>query len=111
MDHLLSVGPGELLDVSALGFWQLVAKQEDLGRRVGLLLDRLACGLVLLPHGDDHERQKHGVDHAQSRVDETGHVVVSLARDGRHEAMHQFEPYECDEANPSDHQDAVNSRV
>ena len=93
MDHLLGVGSGEFLEVGALGFGQLIAQPEDLGHRVGLLLDRLACGLVFLPHGDDHERQKHGVDHAQSRVDETGNVVVGLARLGWNEAMHQLEPY------------------
>ena len=100
MDHLLGVGSGELLDVGALGFWQLVAKQEDFGRRVGLLLDRLACGLVFLPHADDHERKKHGVDHAQGGVDEAGHVVVALARDGWHEALDQLEPGERDQAHP-----------
>jgi hypothetical protein len=77
----------------------------------GLLLDRLACGLVFLPHGDHHERQEHGVDHPQSYVDEAGHVVMSLAREGGHEAMHQLEPYERDQANSTDHQDAVNYRV
>src|SRR5215212_11888324 len=94
MDHLLGVGSGELLDVGALGLGQLIAKPEDLGHRVSLLLDRLACGLVFLPHGDDHECEKHGVDHAQSCVDEARNVVVSLARLGGNEAMHQLEPYE-----------------
>ena len=100
MDHLLGVGSGELLEVGALGFGQLIAKPEDLGHRVGLLLDRLGGSLVFLPHGDDHEREEHGVDHAQSRVDEAGHVVVSLARDGWHEALDQLEPYERGEATP-----------
>jgi hypothetical protein len=97
--------------VGALGLRQLIAQPEDLGHRVGLLLDRLACALVFLPHGDDHERQKHSVDHAQSRVDETGHVVVLLARGGGNETLHQLEPYERDQANSTDHQDAVNYRV
>jgi hypothetical protein len=84
-----------------------MGQPEDLGHRVGLLLDRRVGGLVLLLHGDDHERQKHGVDHAQGGVDEAGNVVVALARDGWHEALDQLEPYEGGEADPSDHQDAV----
>ena len=97
--------------MGTLGLGQLVAQQEYLRGRVGLLLDRLAGGLVLLPHGDDHERQEHGVDHAKGGVDEAGNVVVPLARLGGHEPMHQLEPHEREEANPTDHQDAVNRRV
>ena len=67
--------------------------------------------MVLLPNGDDHERQKHGVDHAQGRVDEACHVVVSLARGDGHEAIYQLEAHERDEANSTDHQDAVNCSV
>jgi hypothetical protein len=48
---------------------------------------------VLLPHGDDHEGQEH--------------VVVRPARVGRHEALHQLQPGEREEADPSDHQDAI----
>jgi hypothetical protein len=62
---------------------------------------------VLLPHSDDHEGQEHGVDHAQSSVDEACHVVVRPARVGRHEALHQLQPGEREEADPSDHQDAI----
>ncbi len=111
MYDLLCVGFGEVLDVGALGLWKLVAEQEDLGRGVGLLLYGLGGGLVLLPHGDDHQRQKHGVDHAKGRVDEAGHVVVALARSGGHESVDQLEPYEREEANPTDHQDTVNCRL
>jgi len=69
-----------------------MAKQEDLGHRVGLLLDRLGGGLVFLPHGDDHERKEHSVDHTQSRVDEACNVIVPLAQVGGNEAMDQLEP-------------------
>jgi hypothetical protein len=55
--------------------------------------------------------KKHGVDHAKGGVDETGHIVVPLARLGGHQPMHQLEPYEREEANPTDDQDAVNCRV
>jgi hypothetical protein len=44
--------------------------------------------LVLLPHGDDHQRQQHGVDDADDGVDEAGHVVVLLAKRRGHEALH-----------------------
>src|SRR5215212_2102169 len=111
MDHLLGVGSGESLDVGALGFGQLIAQPEDLGHRVGLLLDRLGGSLVFLPHGDDHERQKHGVDHTQSRVDETSHVVVPLAQVGWNEAMDQLEPSEGGKTRSTNYQDAVNYRV
>jgi hypothetical protein len=102
MNHLLGVGVGELLDVGALGFGQLIAKPEDLGHRVCLLLYGLACGLVFLPHGDDHESKQHGVDHAQSRVDEARNVVVFLAPLSWHEALHHdsHEAYLCDIPTP-----------
>jgi hypothetical protein len=80
----------------------------DLGRGVGLLLDRLACRLEFLPHGDHHERQKHGVDHAQGRVDEASYVVVGLSRGGGNEALHQLQPGERDEARPTDDKYAIN---
>jgi hypothetical protein len=86
-----------------------MAQPEDLGQRVGLLLNRGACSLVFLPHGDDHERQKHGVDHAQRRVDESCNVVVGLARGGGYEALHQLQPGERSEANQPDHEEPINS--
>src|SRR5215203_4746596 len=98
VDHLFGISFGELLDVGALWFGQLIAQPEDLGSRVGLLFHRLARGLVLFPHGDHHEREEHSVDHAQGRIDEACNVVVLLARSGWHEAMHQFEPHERDQA-------------
>ena len=111
VDHLLGVGSAKFLDVENLGLGEPMGQPGDLGGGVGLLLDRRVGGLVLLPNGDDHERQEHGVDHAQGGVDEAGHVVVLLARGGWHEAMYQLEPYERGEANSTDHQDAVNYRL
>ena len=111
MDHLFGVGSDELLDVGAPVLRKLVGQPEDVGRRVGLLLDRLAGQPVLLPHGDHHERQQHGVDHAQRRVDEACNVVVLLARAGGHQALHQLEAHEREEADPPDHQDAIDYRV
>ena len=89
--------------MDALGLWKSIAQPEDLCRGVGLLLDSVAGGLKLLPHGDHHERQEHGVDHAQSRVDEARYVVRPLARAGGHQTVHQFEPYEREQTNPPDH--------
>ena len=111
MDHLLGVGVGELLYVGAPVLRKLVGQPVDVGRRVGLLLDRLAGRLILLPHGDHHERQEHGVDHAQRRVDEARHVVVLLARGGGHQAMHELETREREESDPPDHQNAIDYRV
>ena len=108
MGHLLGVGSAKLLDVSALGLGEPMSQPGDLGRGVRLLIDRLACRLVFLPHGYDHERQDHSVDHAQGRVDETGHVVVGLSRGGGNEALHQLQADERDEASPTDHKYAIN---
>ena len=111
MDHLLGVGSDELLEVGAPLLRKLVGQPVDVGCRVGLPLDRLAGQLVLFPHGDHHERDKHGVDHAECRVDEACNVVVSLARAGGHQAMHQLKACEREEADPSDDQDAIEYRV
>jgi hypothetical protein len=100
MDHLLSVGMGEFLEVGTFWLREPVAEPEDLGCGVGFLLYGLACGLELLPHGDDHERQEYGVDHAQGGVDKACHVVVLLSGGGGYEALHQLEPGERNEANP-----------
>ena len=88
LDHLFGVGSDELLDVGAPRLWKLVGQPEDVGRRVGLLLDGFSGGPILFPHGDNHERQQNGIDHAQRRVDEAGHVVVLPSRGGWHEALH-----------------------
>jgi hypothetical protein len=88
IDHLLGVGSGEFLEVGTFWFRESMGQPEDLGRRIGLLLDRATSLLVFLPHGDDHERQQYGVDHTQGRVDEAGHVVVLLARGGWHETLY-----------------------
>ena len=50
----------------------------------------VACGrLPLLPHGDHHEPEKHGVDHPEHRVDKAGDVVVLPAQGDRHEPLHE----------------------
>ena len=69
---------------------------------LGTFLNRILIdvGYLILPNGDNHECEQHSVDHAQRRVDEAGNVVVSLARDGWHEALDQLEPYERDQATP-----------
>ena len=108
MNHLFGVGSGEFLDVGTFWFGEPIAQPGDLSRGVGLLLDRFACGLVFLPYGDDHERQEHGVDHAQRRVDETSNVVVGLSRGGGNESLHQLQPGEREEAGPTDHNYAIN---
>jgi hypothetical protein len=107
VDHLLGVGSDELLDVGIPGLRKPVGQPEDVGRRVGLLLDRYTGRLVLLPHGDDHESQQHGVDHAQRSVDEACHVVVGLARGGGYEALHQNESAKRHEAYTADHKYAI----
>ena len=107
VDHLPGVGSGEFLDVGTFGLREPMGQPEDLGQGVGLLLNRLACGLVFLPHGDNYEREQHGVDHAQGRVDEACNVVVGLARGGGYEALHQLEPTKREEASPTDHKYAI----
>src|SRR5918992_2014870 len=107
VDHLFGVGSDELLDVSAPRLRKPVGQPEDVGRRVGLLLDRYTGRLVLLPHGDDHERQQNRVDHTQSRVDEACNVVVGLARGGGNEALHQNESAKRHEAYTADHEYAI----
>ena len=84
-----------------------MAQPGDLGQGVGFLLDRFAGCLLFLPHGDNHERQQHGVDHAQCCVDEACNVVVGLARGSGNEALHQLQPGECYEASPTDHKNAI----
>ena len=111
MDHLFGVGSDELLHVGAPGLRKPVGQPVDVGRRVGLLLDRFAGRPVLLPHGDHDERKQHGVDHAQSRVDEARNVVVLLARGGGHQAMHELEAREGQEADPPDQKDAIDYGV
>src|SRR5215208_3646394 len=106
--HLLGVGTGEFLDVGSFWLREPIAQPEDLGQGVCLLLDRLAGRVVFLPHGDDHERKQHGVDHAQGRVDEACNVVVSLARGGRYKALHHLKPGEREEASPIDYKYAIN---
>jgi hypothetical protein len=107
VDHLLGVGSAQLLDVRTFWLREPMCQPGDLGRGVGLLLDRRVGGLEFLPNGDHHESQDHGVDHAQGSVDEASDVVVLLARGGGNETIDQLEPYERGEANSTDHQDAV----
>jgi hypothetical protein len=101
--HLLGIGSGEFLDVGTFWLREAMGQPDDLGHGVGLLLDGLAGRIVFPPHGDNHERQQNGVDHAQRRVDEACNVVVSLARGDGNEALHQLQPGERDEASPTDH--------
>src|SRR5215218_4978473 len=107
VDHLLGVRTGEFLDVMALGFGESMGEPEDLGQSVGLLLGRILGRIEFLPHGDDHERQQHGVDDAQDGVDEASHVVVLLAHLRGHKSLHQREPAERGEADRANHQNAI----
>ena len=95
------------MDVRTFRLREPMGQPEDLGYRVGLLLDRLTGRAVFLPHGDDYERQQHSVDHTQGCVDEAGYVVVTLTRLGWYEALHQHEPAKRDEANRPDHEYAI----
>src|SRR5215204_3460949 len=106
--HLLGVGTGEFLDVRTFGFREPMGQPEDLRYGVGFLLDRFAGRVVFPPHGDDHERQQNGVDHAKGRVDEACNVVVWLAGGGGYEAHHQLQPGEREEASPTDHKYSIN---
>jgi hypothetical protein len=108
VDHLVGVGSGEFLDVRTFWLRKPVGQPEDLGYRVGLLLDRYAGRVVFLPHGDNYERNEHGVDHAKGRVDKACNVVVGLARGGGYEALHHLETGERDEASPTAHKYAKN---
>jgi hypothetical protein len=44
-------------------------------------------------------------------IDEARNVVVLLARGGGHQAVHQLKAQERKEADPPDHQDAIEYRV
>jgi hypothetical protein len=83
------------------------AEEESTFLAGAFVAEHLASLLPNRPQISDHERQEHGVDHAQGRVDEPCHVVVLLARDGGHQTMHQLETGEREEAYPSDHQDTI----
>jgi imidazoleglycerol phosphate synthase glutamine amidotransferase subunit HisH len=109
VDHLLSVRSAQLLDVRTFWFREPMAQPEDLSHRVCLLLDRCIGCLVLLPNGDNHECEQHGVDHAQGRVDEASDVVVFLARVGWNEALHQLQPAKGEEAYTADHEYAIDN--
>jgi hypothetical protein len=108
VDHFVSVGSGEFLEVGAFWIRELIAQPEDLRHGVYLLLDCLIDCLELLPHSDDHELEQHGVDHTQGRLDEASDVVVLLARLSWHEAVHQRQPAKREEANPADQEHAIN---
>jgi alkylhydroperoxidase family enzyme len=95
------------LDVRTFWLREAIAQPEDLGQGVGLLLDRYTGRVVFLPHGDNYERNEHGVDHAQRRVDEACNVVVSLARGCGYEALHHLKTGERDEASPTYHKYAI----
>ena len=84
--------------MGAFGLRRSVAQPEGLDHRVGLLLDRAIRRPGTPPHRDDHERQKHGVDHAQGRVDEARNVVVLTPRAGGLEPVQRLEVSERDQA-------------
>ena len=63
--------------------------------------------LVVLPHGDDHEREQHGVGDAQDREDEACDVVLPLSAFGWHQALHQYQPRDRPEHGHEDRQDDV----
>ena len=92
-----------------MGFGEAVGEPEDLGQLVGLATHGRLGRLVLFPHGDDHEREQHGVDDADDRVDEPGHVVMLSATGRRHGALHRPQADDRDEHDREDRQKAVDS--
>jgi hypothetical protein len=54
IDHLLGLGSGEFLEVGTFWFGESMGQPEDLGHRIGLLLDR-ATSLLVFPHTDRFE--------------------------------------------------------
>ena len=108
VDHILGIRSGEFLDVRTFWLGKPIAQPVDLRQGVGFLLDRYTGRIVLLPHGDNYERNEHGVDHAKGRVDEASDVVVSLALGGGNEALHHLETGERHEASPTYHKYAIN---
>jgi hypothetical protein len=101
------VRPGEVLDVRALRFGQLGGEEVDSGQLVCLTLHVGLGRLVVLPHGDDHERKQHGVGDAQDRVDEAGDVVVLPSEARGHQALHHYQPHDRPEHGHEDRQDDV----
>src|SRR3712207_5278515 len=81
-----------------------MGEPEDLGQLVGLAVGGVSGGLVVPPHGDDHEPQQHGVDDADYRVDEACYVVVLLAQLGGHQALHHCQPDHRDKHGRADRQ-------
>src|SRR5918998_3446974 len=61
-------------------------KPGDLGHRVCLALYRFSSPLILLPHGDDHERQQTRHTRHYDSVEEASDVIVLLALFGGHQA-------------------------
>src|SRR6266478_7775495 len=69
---------GQALDGGAFRHRQAARYPVDVGELVGLAVGRVARGVEVFPHDDDHERQEHGVQHADGRENEPRYVVVLL---------------------------------
>ena len=91
----------------ALRLGQLGGEEVDSGQLVCLTLHVGLGRLVVLPHGDEHERKQHSVGHSQDRVDEASDVVVLLSEARGHQALHHYQPHDRPEHGHEDRQDDV----
>nr|WP_308191891.1 hypothetical protein [Kitasatospora humi] len=85
------VGEGLLLQLRAERRGQFPGDPVDVGQRVGLLEGGPAGRVVVVPDGDHHEGEQHGVEHADGGEDEPRHVVVGLPDVVRDPALQQLE--------------------
>ncbi len=60
----------------------------------GFALRRLLGRIVLLPHEEEREPDRHAEHHVESRVDYAGGGVVRLAERQGHQALYQDQPRE-----------------
>ena len=105
--HDSYVRPDEVLEVGALGLGQLGGEVVGSGQFVRLTLHVGLGRLVVLPHGDDHEGEQHGVGEAQDGVDEAGDVVLPLSTVWGHKALHHQQPRDRHEHGQEDRKDYV----
>jgi hypothetical protein len=98
----------QLLDVASFRLGQAVGEPEDGVQLVCFLGRRVVGRLPVLPDGDDHEPEQHGVGHSQDRVDEAGHVVVLQAPLDGHQALDQDQSADRSRDEQQDQEQAEN---